>query len=154
VHTHVREGFSVTTTCSLMGYEVKEYLRREFVRPVLRFLVRIVMVDLAILVLSVIGLWVFLSTEGQASLLNLAGPLAILLLLEGSLVGFAGALVFFGFSEYGVFRQAALNPAIARDQIQGWKERRLSQQKWGIAMLLAGVLLIFLGLAVSVFTSL
>lgn len=137
-----------------MGHKVKEYLRREFVRPVLRFLIRIVMVDLVILAFSAIGLWVFFSTKGQASLPNLVGPLAILLLLEGSLVGFAGALMFFGFSEYGIFRQAGLNPAIARDQIQGWKARRLSQQKWGIAMLLAGVLLIFLGLAVSVFTSL
>lgn len=112
------------------------------------------MVDLVILVLSVSGLSVYLSTHGQWSLLNLLGPLAILLLLEGSLVGLAGALMFFGFSEYGVFRQAGLNPAIARDQVERWKERRLSQQKWGIAMLLAGVLLIFLGLAVSVVTSL
>ena len=134
--------------------EVREYIRREHIRPVLRFLIRILMIVGVILILNVIGLCFFLFFRGYWNLLSFSGLLTILLLLEGSLIGAAGAFMFFGYSEYALFRQAAINPAIARDQVQNWRERRLSQQKWGVAMLIAGVLLIFLGLLVSFLTSL
>lgn len=128
---------------------MREYIRREYIRPVLRFLVRIVIVVGVILLLNVIGLWVFLFSRGLWNLPSFTETLMILLLLEGSLIGVAGAFMFVGYSEYNIFGQAAINPAFARDQLQRWRERRLSQQKWGMAMLIAGFLLILLGLLVG-----
>lgn len=131
-----------------------EYIRREHIRPVLRFLIRIGIVVGVILLFDVIGLWVFLFSRGQTCLLSFTELLTILLLTEGSLIGVAGAFMFVGYSEYRIARQGAINPAIVGDQRQRWRERRLSQQKWGVAMLIAGVLLILLGLLVSLSTSL
>jgi hypothetical protein len=133
---------------------VREYIRREYVKPVLRFLMRIVIVVGVILLLNVIGLGVFLFSRGQWNLPSFLEFLVILLLLEGSLIGAAGGFMFYGYSEYRIARQHAINPAIIGDQRQKWKERRLSQQKWGPAMLVAGFLLIFLGLLISFLASL
>lgn len=137
-----------------MGTKVREYIRIEHVGPVLRFLIRIVIVVGVVLLLDAIGLWVFLVSSGQWNLLSFIELLTILLLFEGSLVGAAGAFMFMGYSEYTTARQGAINPFIAREQVKNWGKRRLSQQKWGVAMLIAGVLLIFLGLLVSLLTSL
>jgi len=133
---------------------MNEYIKREYVRPVLRFLIRTMIGVGVILLLDVIGLWVFLSPRGQWNLSSFIELLTILLLVEGSLIGAAGGFMFFGYGEYQLFGQAAINPIIARDQKQRWRERRLSQQKLGIAMLIAGVVLLFLGLLVSFLTSL
>lgn len=149
-----REGFFVTTTSTLVGMKMGEYIRREHVRPVLRFLTRVGMVVGVILLLDVMGLWGFLFSRGQEYLLSFTEFLTILLLVEGSLIGVAGAFMFVGYSEYRIAGQGAINPAIVGDQRQRWRERRLSQQKWGIAMLIAGILLILLGLLVSFLTSL
>lgn len=146
--------FFVTTTYTFVGMTMGEYIRREHIRPVLRFLIRIGIVVGVILLFDVIGLWVFLFSGGQTCLLSFTELLTILLLLEGSLIGVAGAFMFVGYSEYRIARQGAINPAIVGDQRQRWRERRLSQQKWGMAMLIAGVLLILLGLLVSLSTSL
>ena len=137
-----------------MGMKVREYIRREHIRPVLRFLIRIVLVVGVILIFDVIGVLVFLLCSGQWNLLSFIELLQIVLLAEGALIGAAGAFLFFGYSEFMIARQAAINPAVARDQVQRWRERRLSQQKWGIAMLIAGVLLIFLFLLLGFLTSL
>lgn len=133
--------------------EVRKYIRREHIKPSLRFLLRVVIVSGAILLFDVIGLWFFLFVRGQWNLVGFIEFLTLLLLLEGSLVGAGGAFIFYGFSEYRLMRQAALWPTLADDQVRKWRERRLSQQKWGIAMLIAGILLIFLGLLVSVLAS-
>jgi hypothetical protein len=137
-----------------VGIKVREYIKREHISPVLRFLIRIVIVVAVVLLLNVIGLWVFLFSRGQWNLLSFIELLTILLLLEGSLIGAAGGFMFYGYSEYGIARQHAINPAIVGNQRQRWRERRLSQQKWGVAMMIAGVLLIFVGLLVSFLTSL
>jgi hypothetical protein len=137
-----------------VGIEVTEFLRKEHVRPVLRLLIRTVMVVVIILLLDVMGLWFFLFSRGQWNLLNFTELLTILLLVEGSLIGVAGAFMFVGYSEYRIAGQGAINPAIVADQRQRWRKRRLSQQKWGIAMLIASFLLVFLGLLVSLWTSL
>jgi len=134
--------------------KMREYVRREHVKPVLRFLARIVMVIGTILMCDVIGLWVFLFVQGLWNLLSFTELLTILLLLEGSLIGAVGGFMFYGYSEYGLRGQAALWPTLASDQAQRWGERRLSQQRWGVAMLIAGVLLILFGLLVSFLTSL
>ncbi len=131
-----------------------EYIRKEYVRPVLKFLVRILIVVGVILLLNAIGLGVFLLSRGQWTFPSFINLLIMLLLLEGSLIGAAGGFMFYGYSEYRIARQHAINPAIVGDQRQNWRERRLSQQKWGPAMLVAGFLLIFLGLLVSFFASL
>jgi hypothetical protein len=144
----------VTITCLFVGMKVREYIKREHISPVLRFLIRIVIVVAVVLLLNVIGLWVFLFSRGQWNLLSFIELLTILLLLEGSLIGAAGGFMFYGYSEYGIARQHAINPVIVGDQRQRWRERRLSQQKWGVAMMIAGVLLIFVGLLVSFLTSL
>jgi len=128
---------------------IRTYVRREHARPVLRFLIRIGAVVGAILLSDVVGLSIFLAFRGQWDLLNLTELLTILLLLEGSILGAAGGFMFVGYSEYGLLRQAAINPALAREQRDGWKDRRVSQQKWSVAMLVVGVLLIFLGFLVS-----
>ncbi|NIV43745.1 hypothetical protein GWN49_02500 [Candidatus Bathyarchaeota archaeon] len=93
-------------------------------------------------------------SRGQWTFPSFINLLIMLLLLEGSLIGAAGGFMFYGYSEYRIARQHAINPAIVGDQRQNWRERRLSQQKWGPAMLVAGFLLIFLGLLVSFFASL
>lgn len=131
-----------------------EYIRKEYVRPVLKFLMRILIVVGVILLLNAIGLGVFLLSRGQWTFPSFINLLIMLLLLEGSLIGAAGGFMFYGYSEYRIARQHAINPAIVGDQRQNWRERRLSQQKWGPAMLVAGFLLIFLGLLVSFFASL
>jgi len=133
---------------------VREYLSAERTKPVLRFLIRMLIVVGAVLAFDIIGLSVFLLFRGQWNLTSFTELLTILLLLEGSLIGAAGGFMFFGYSEYRVAMQGAINSAIVADQRQRWRERRLSQQKWGVAMLIAGVLLIFLGLLVSLLTSL
>ena len=132
----------------------KGYVRREHVTPILRLLLRTGMVVGALFLLNVLGLSVVLLSRGAWMLSKLTELLTILLLLEGCLVGAGGAFMFFGYSEYGVARQGAINPAIASDQRRGWNERRLSQQKWGIGMIVAGILLLFLGFLVSTWTSL
>lgn len=134
--------------------KLRNYVRREHIGSVLHFLKRIVIVIGVILLLNVIGLSFFLLSKGQWNLLSLIELLTILLLLEGSLIGAAGGFMFFGYGEYRIFGQAAINPAIASDQRQGWRKRRVSQQKWGMTMLIAGFLLILLGLLVSFLTSL
>ncbi len=131
-----------------------EYIRKEYVRPVLKFLMRILIVVGVILLLNAIGLGVFLLSRGQWTLPSFTNLLTMLLLLEGSLIGAAGGFMFYGYSEYRIASQHAINPAIVGDQRQNWRERRLSQQKWGPAMLVAGFLLIFLGLLVSFLASL
>jgi len=45
--------------------KVREYIRREYIKPVLRFLIRIVMIVGVILLLDAIGLWFFLLSKGQ-----------------------------------------------------------------------------------------
>ena len=128
---------------------VRMYISREYAKPVLRFLIRIGAVAGAILLADVIGLSIFLTYLGQWDISNLTQLLTILLLLEGALLGAAGGFMFLGYSEYGLLGQAAINPALAREQRDKWKDRRVSQQKWGIAMLIIGTMLIFLGLLVS-----
>lgn len=128
---------------------MREYIKREHIRPVVHLLIRVVIVVGVILLIDVIGLWGFLFSKGQWDFASFTGLLIILLLLEGSLIGAAGGFMFMGYSEYRIASQHAINPAIVGDQRQRWKERRLSQQKWGFAMLIAGVLLIILGLLVS-----
>jgi len=128
------------------------YIRREHFKPVIRFLLRIVLVTVLIFASTAIGLLCFLFWGGH-SLSRFHKMLAILLLFEGSLIGVGGAFMFLGYSEYRVARQSALNPAIIGDQVARWRERRLSQQKWGVAMLVASLLLIFLGLLTSVLNS-
>jgi len=135
--------------------KVREYVtERERIKPVLRFLTRIGIVVGIILLCDVTGLCAFLFSQGLWNLLGFTEFLTILLLLEGSLIGVVGGFLFFGFSEYRLMGQAALWPTLAGEQARGWKERRLSQQKLGVAMLVSGVLLIFLGLLVSFLTSL
>jgi len=148
-----RESFFVPTTRFFTGIKVREYIRREHIKPVLRFLMRVGIVVGVILLLDVMGLWFFLFSQGLWNLSRFVELLAILLLLEGSLIGVVGAFMFYGYSEYRLMRQAALWPTLASDQVRRWKERRLSQQKWGIAMLITGVLLILLFLLVSFSTS-
>jgi hypothetical protein len=136
-----------------MGIKVREYVRREHIKPVLRFLMRVGIVVGVILLFDVMSLWFFLFSQGLWNLPRFIELLAILLLLEGSLIGAVGAFMFYGYSEYRLMRQAALWPTLASDQARRWRERRLSQQKWGIAMLITGVLLILLFLLVSFSTS-
>ncbi len=146
-------GLAILCVRMFQGVKVREYIRREHAKPVLRFLLRIGMVSGAILLVDVIGLWVFLFSQGLWKLPSFLELLTLLLLLEGTLIGAAGAFMFYGYSEYGLMRQAALWPTLAGDQARRWKDRRVSQQKWGIAMLIAGFLLIVLGLLVSFFGS-
>jgi len=134
-------------------FKVRQRLRRKHIEPVLRFLIRAGTIAGTILMCNVIGLWVFLFFQGLWNLLSFTELLAILLLLEGSLIGAIGAFMFYGYGEHRLMGQAALWPTLASDQARRWRERRLSQQKWGIAMLVSGVLLIFLGLLVSFLTS-
>lgn len=135
-------------------FKVREYVRREHIKPAFRFLARILVAVGAILMCDVIGLWAFLFFQGLWSLFSFTELLTILLLLEGSLIGAIGGFMFYGFSEYRLMGQAALWPTLAGEQARGWRERRLSQQKWGFAMLIAGILLILLGLLVTFLTPL
>lgn len=146
-------GLAILCVRMFQGVKVREYIRREHAKPVLRFLIRIGIVSGAILLVDVIGLLFFLFSQGLWNLLSFIELLTLLLLLEGTFIGAAGAFMFYGYSEYGLMRHAALWPTLAGDQARRWKERRLSQQKWGFALLIAGFLLIFLGLLVSFFTS-
>ena len=94
-------------------------VRKEDIKPVFRFLTRILMVIGAILMCDVIGLWAFLFVQGLWSLLSFTELLTILLLLEGSLVGAVGGFMFYGFSEYRLMGQAALWPTFAGEQARG-----------------------------------
>jgi len=134
--------------------KVREYIRKVRIRPAIDSSLRICAVVGAILMFDVIGLWVFLFSKGIWTLFTFTELLPILLLLEGALVGAGGAFMFYGYSEYRLMGQAAVWPTLAGDQAEKWRERRFSQQKWGFAMLIAGFLLIFLGLLVSFLTSL
>lgn len=133
---------------------VREYMRTDHVKTVLRFFIRIGAVIGVILLFDMIGLSVFLFFRGIWTIQSFIELLALLLLLEGVLIGALGAFMFYGYSEYRLMGQAALWPSLAGDQAKGWSKRRLSQQKWGGAMLVAGVLLVALGLLVSFLTSL
>lgn len=135
-------------------FEVRRYVKREYIKPVLRFLARVGIVSGTILLLDVIGLWAFLFSQRPWDPLIFTELLILLLLGEGSIIGGLGAFMFYGYSEYRLMGQAALWPSFAGEQTRGWRERRLSQQKWGIAMLIAGILLIFLGLLVGSLASL
>ena len=68
-------------------------------------------------------------------------------------MGVLGAFIFYGYSEYRLRGQAALWPSLASDQVTKWRERRLSQQELGLAMIVAGVLLILLFILVSLLAS-
>ena len=133
--------------------KMREYISRKHVRPVLHRLIRVWIVIGAIVLSDVVGLCIFLFSKGQWSFSSFVELMAILLLLEGSLIGAFGGFTFFGYSEYRIAGQAAINPAIALDQVQRWAKRRSSQKKWGLDMLIVGGLLIFLGLLVSFLTS-
>lgn len=146
-------GLAILCVRMFQGVKVSEYIRREHAKPILRFLLRIGIVSGTILLVDAIGLSLFLFSQGLWTLPSFLELLTLLLLLEGTLIGAAGAFMFYGYSEYGLMRQAALWPTLASEQARRWKERRLSQQKWGFAMLIAGFLLIFLGLSVSFFAS-
>lgn len=87
--------------------KMKEYFKRAHVRPVLRFLRRVGIVVAVILLLDVIGLWVFLFSGGQEYLLGFTEFLTIILLVEGSLIGVAGAFMFVGYSEYRIRRSGS-----------------------------------------------
>lgn len=126
--------------------------RRDSIKSFLRFLVRIGLLVCAVMIIDAIGLWLFITLTGHRSLFYFSELLALLLLLEGAFVGVAGGFMFLGYSEYRIARQHAINPVIVGDQRQKWKERRLSQQKWGFAMLVAGMLMIFLALLISYLT--
>lgn len=130
-----------------MGSNVREYIKREHIT-------RILIAVGVVLLLDVIGVGVFLFSRGQWHLASFADSLAILLLVEGSIVGSAGGFVYVGYSEYRIARQHAINPYVVGDQRRRWGERRLSQRKWGMAMLVAGGLLILLFFFVSFLTSL
>lgn len=147
-------GLVILCVRAFEGVKVSEYLRKEHTGPVLSFSLRICAVVGAILMFDVIGLWGFLFSKGIWTLYTFTELLPILLLLEGTLVGAGGAFMFYGHSEYRLMGQAAVWPTLAGDQVEKWKERRFSQQKWGFAMLIAGFLLIFLGLLVSFLVSL
>lgn len=126
--------------------------RRDSIKSFLRFLARIGLLVCAVMIIDAIGLWLFITLTGHRSLFYFSELLALLLLLEGAFVGVAGGFMFLGYSEYRIARQHAINPVIVGDQRQKWKERRLSQQKWGFAMLVAGMLMIFLALLISYLT--
>jgi len=132
---------------------LREFIKKEHMKTVVRFLKRIGIVVVTILLSDMIGLWIFLLLNGQGSLQNFVELLSILLLLEGALIGAIGGFMYYGYSEYRIAGQAALWPTLASEQMKNWRKRRLSQQKWGIAMLIAGALLIFLGLLISFITS-
>lgn len=132
--------------------KVRQYFSREQLKPLLIHLRRAALIVAVMIVLDVVGLGLFLFSKGNLDLLHFLGLLTILLLLEGSLIGVAGALSFVGYSEYRI--SGSINPAVIADQRQRWRERRLSQQKWGTTMLIAGALLICLGLLVSMLTPL
>ena len=148
----LREGFSVSVSYFLIGIRMREYFKKKNIKPVLRFFVRVGAVVGVIFLFDVTGLWIFLSYQGLWNLPRFTELLALILLLEGSVIGVIGAFMFYGYSEYALMRQAALWPSLAGNQARGWRERRLSQQKWGVAMLIAAVLLILLFLTVSFLT--
>lgn len=125
---------------------LRGYLSRRHLKPVVRFLGHIGMLMVGVLTIDMIGLAIFLYIQGSGALLAFGRLLPLLLLLEGALVGAAGGFMFLGYSEHRISEQGALNPAIAADQRARWKERRLSQQKWGSRLLVMGALLILLGL--------
>ena len=59
-----RESFFVPITLFFTGIKVREYIRREHIKPVLRFLMRIGIVVGVILLLDAIGLCFFLFSQG------------------------------------------------------------------------------------------
>jgi hypothetical protein len=132
-----------------MMSKMSDHFKREYAKSVIQYLFRITLVIIVILTLDAIGLSGFLVSKGQFSLSKFNETLTILLLLEGTLIGAGGAFMFLGYSEVRVAGQAALNPAVASDQVNKWRERRLSQQKWGVPVLIAGLLLFLLGLLMS-----
>ncbi len=146
-------GLAILCIRTFEGVKVREYLRKEHAKPILKFALRICAVTGVILTLDVIGLGGFLIFKGIWSLFTFTELLPILLLLEGTLIGAGGAFMFYGYSEQRLMGQAALWPTLARDQVEKWRERRGSQQKWGFAMLIAGFLLVFLGLLTSFLAS-
>lgn len=149
-----RESFFLLLVTQLfIGIIMKNHLRKEHIKPFLLFLVCTGIAVVVLLLVDVIGLWGFLLFTGQWSLPKFAEYLAILLLLEGSIVGVLGAFIFYGYSEYRLRGQAALWPSLASDQVTKWRERRLSQQELGLAMIVAGVLLILLFILVSLLAS-
>lgn len=141
-------------TMFICGEEVRKYITSEHIKPILCSVTRILKVIGIISLFDVIGIGIFLLSKGQWNLTSFTELITILFLLEGSLICAVGAFMFLGYSEYRIARQAAINPAIASDQLKRWKERRASQKEWGVAMLIAGFLLTFLGLLVSLLTSL
>lgn len=136
-----------------MGFKVRECIRSTHIKPLFRFIIYVGIVVGVILLFDMIGLYFFLLSKGQWNLPSFIELLEILLLVEGSLIGALGAFMFYGYSEYRLMGKAALWPTFASDQARGWRERRLSQQKWGLAMLIVGVLLILLFLLVGFSTS-
>ncbi len=131
---------------------MKEYIRKEHIGPVLRFFTKILIAVGVILLLDTLGLWVLFFFSGQWDPSHFVELAEILLLLEGSLMGAAGGFMYIGYSEYRIGRQHAINPAIIADQRQRWKERRLSQHKWGLALLIAGSILILIFFLVGLST--
>ncbi|UCG45725.1 MAG: hypothetical protein JSV58_02825 [Candidatus Bathyarchaeota archaeon] len=127
---------------------------RNLVKPLLRFLRRIIVFAGLVVSVDVVGLWIFLSYQGSWDLISFIELLTLLLLFEGALCGGIGGFMFLGFSEYRLVSQAALWPTLAGEQARGWKERRLSQQKWGAGLVMLGVSLILIGLLVSWLASL
>lgn len=122
-----------------------EYFTKERIKPFVRFLSRIGMVAVTILLVNMLGLWVFLFSQGQSYILTSAEFLAGALLLEGSLIGAVGGFLYLAFTMYSVEKQQATDQAGEDEQAKKRRERRMSRQKWASAMIILGAFLIFLG---------
>lgn len=131
------------------GLKVGKYIRSEYIKPFLRFLIGTGIIAGAIFLFDVVGLWVFLYSIGQSNQGNFRGVLTLLLLLEGPLICVGAVARARSYGEYRLSGQATMWPALASYQAKRWRERRLSQPKRVVAMLIAGGLLTFLGLLVG-----
>ena len=116
----------------------------------LKFLLLVAILVLAMIAVDAIGLGLRLYSQGSFDFKRLLEQLVLLVLLEGSLVGVAGAFLSLFFGKPKDTRKGELNPAMAKEQQQALKERRLSIRRWALLMLVAGVLLIIFGFLTSV----
>jgi len=115
-----------------------------------KFLILVAILVLAMIAVDAIGLGLRLYSQGAFEIERLLEQLVLLMLLEGSLVGVAGAFLSFFFGKPKDTRKGELNPATAKEQQQALKEKRLSIKRWALAMLVAGVLLIVIGFLTSI----
>ena len=131
---------------------MSKVLNKGHVRAVLRVLSRIALAIAAIMIIDAVVLGVFLYSQRGLQYATFMESVILLMLLEGSLIVAAGGVLFFSSKEDMVTEQKITNPTVAQEQQQKSRRKGMSRHQWAVLIMVAGLLLIFIGFLTSAMT--